>query len=1025
MSIALIERITAALAQFTSATRLYEFTLKDEDDEADLGSGGLLVEAFAGDDIVHATGARDIIVLSTNAHIDTTSLLGREASLAVSLADGTRTTFSGDITQVAMLGSEGGLARYRVRLTPWLWRLTQARNSRVWQDKSVIDIVDDVLGAYQPLAQWRWSGEADAFMAYVPPRSYCCQYRETDYEFVHRLLTEEGLAWRVEETADGHGLVLFADSSQEAAIAQDASSAQDGGIRFHGARVGEKGDTIQALQARRRVVSTLTTLLSYDYKAKKAVGASAPSRQQFGKLPTLESYDVPGQYAFASGAVADHYAELQMQGHEARSRQWHGRSTVRTLAAGTRIDVTQGPLAAFGDAASSYTVLRVTSVGVNNLPSPAVQALAELFGPIPELLEETLYEHAVEDEDMALVIDQARKSGYANRFEAIPADVIWRPQLPGSDGRSHPKPTAPGAQSAIVIGPDGNDQPSGADELYCDALGRVRIRYHWQDAGDASCWVRVAQRTAGGGMGSQFLPRIGQEVLVQFIENDIDRPLVIGALYNGQGEGGYAPTPGGQPAEGDDPAGLFKPASDHAPSAQGNIAAGNSPVWHGASAGSDGHANAAAQWGVRTKEFGGSGYNQLLFDDTDAQGRVQLRSTYAGSELTLGHLIHAADNYRGSLRGQGAELRTDAYGAVRGGAGLLVSSYVVAHSAGSRDPVGDNAAGIALMKQAVKLGETFSEAAVTHKTVALAASVGAKEASSSALSEKEAPLAAMLTAVSGMVEGDTLGNAKGSASAKKTSPDDGSIPHSTDPVIAISAKAGLGVTAAGAVQMSNGETVTLMSGADTQFVSGGQMRVHSGQAIGVLGGAVAPGADGLGVQMIAAKDAIDVQAQADTLTVQARDEVNFISANAFVDFAAAKSISLSTAGGANITIDGGNITVQCPGKIAVRAGKKSFSAADRADYTMPYLPVSNPKDVFSNRLDVHDVFVQHVFGTVGYTAKLPSGRVLKGVLDEHGRSTQIYTGNEEEIEVLVGNSLEEWDLIADFDPTESDDIGRA
>ncbi|WP_445234426.1 phage baseplate assembly protein V, partial [Duganella rhizosphaerae] len=195
------------------------------------------------------------------------------------------------------------------------------------------------------------------------------------------------------------------------------------------------------------------------------------------------------------------------------------------------------------------------------------------------------------------------------------------------DGRNHPKPTASGAQSAIVIGADGLDQPAGADELHCDALGRVRIRYHWQDSGDATCWVRVAQRSAGGGMGSQFLPRVGQEVLVQFIENDIDRPIILGALYNGQGEGGVAPTPAGQ-AAGDSQATLFNPASDHAPSAQGNLAAGNSPLWHGASADTAGHGNAAAQWGVRSKEFGASGYNQLLFDDTDAQGRVQLRSTH-------------------------------------------------------------------------------------------------------------------------------------------------------------------------------------------------------------------------------------------------------------------------------------------------------------------------------------------------------------------------------------------------------------
>lgn len=135
-------------------------------------------------------------------------------------------------------------------------------------------------------------------------------------------------------------------------------------------------------------------------------------------------------------------------------------------------------------------------------------------------------------------------------------------------------------------------------------------------------------------------------------------------------------------------------------------------------------------------------------------------------------------------------------------------------------------------------------------------------------------------------------------------------------------------------QLANGETVTLVSGQDSQFVTGGQMRVHSGQAIGVLGGACKPGADNLGVQMIAAKGAIEVQAQSDTLSVQARDEINVISANAHIDWAAAKSISLSTAAGANITIAGGNITVQCPGKITINAGKKSFLGPVRQDYEL-------------------------------------------------------------------------------------------
>ena len=309
---------------------------------------------------------------------------------------------------------------------------------------------------------------------------------------------------------------------------EDASIKADGGIRFHNVRAGEQQDTVQALRTQRSISSSLTTVLSYDYKAKQAVGASTPSRLHNGSAgPELESYGVPGQYAYSNSAQAQRYADLQMQGKEARGHLWRGRSTVRTLRAGTRLTVIDAPLQQLGEA-PAFALLRVTSVGVNNLPSPAVQALAELFGPIPELLQDIVRVDA--PDEFALVIAQARKTGYANAFEAVAADVIWRPQLEGSD-----------------------------------ALGRVRIRFHWQGSGDATCWVRVAQRSAGGGMGSQFLPRIGQEVFVQFLENDIDRPIIVGALYNGQGEGGIAPTPGGR-ADGEDHSVLFNAANDHATS---------------------------------------------------------------------------------------------------------------------------------------------------------------------------------------------------------------------------------------------------------------------------------------------------------------------------------------------------------------------------------------------------------------------------------------------------------------------------
>ncbi|WP_312487142.1 type VI secretion system Vgr family protein [Massilia timonae] len=918
MANALIEEVSAALAEFSGASRLIDLRIGERDEY------GLLVEAFAAEEAVQEVGLRDVIALSTSATIPVTALLGQPATLELALADGTRERFSGEICDAAMLGSDGGLARYRIRISPWIWRLAHVRNCRVWQDKRVIDIVDAVFADYRPAARWRWSDETASFMADALPRSYCCQYRESDLDFVLRLLAEEGLCWRVEEGDEGHGLVLFADSSQPGAVPEDASSASDGGIRYHGVSSVEQRDSVQSLHARQRLHASLMTVLSSDYKARRSVSANSPSHVRYNKLPELESYDVPGQYAYANSAQARRYVDLQMQGKEARGQLWSGRSTVRTLRAGTRMNVTGAPLRQLG-AAGAFTVLRVSSVGINNLPPPARDALAELFGPLPELLEQAL---RVVPADFGLAIAQARRTGYANCFEAIPSAAPWRPELPGSDGRTHAKPTARGAQSAIVVGMGGSDSAQGADELCCDRLGRVRIRFHWQDGGSATCWVRVAQRSVG----FQFLPRIGQEVLVQFLENDIDRPVIVGALYNGQGEGGVVPTPGGERvAQGK--VSPFEKANDHARSGQGNLAGGNSPVWHGASPESEGHRNGAAQWGIRSKEFGGSGYSQLLFDDTDGQGRVQLRCSHAATELNLGHLIHSADNYRGSFRGLGAELRTDAFGAVRAGGGLLISSYGINHGTAVRDTASENAGGVGLVEQAVKMAEVFHRAAMNHETVGLAAYAGAAKACSSVLDQNLAPLNAILAALSENVDVRRLDTAEGA-------PAGAGMSQLAAPMVAIAAKNGVGVDAGQSLQITSDETVSMIAAQDMQSISGGHICIHSGQVIGVLGGTVEADAVSAGLQLVAAQDAIDIQGQADELKIQARDEVSLLSTNAHIDWAAAKSINLSIAGGASIVIDSGNINVLCPGKIVIQAGKKSLSGASKLDYPLPTLPAS-------------------------------------------------------------------------------------
>jgi type VI secretion system secreted protein VgrG len=1000
MNLVDIGQVIQSLILFSSATRLYELRIGDAQ------STDLLVEAFTAEDAIQELGARTVIALSTNAFIPLTSLLNEPASLLISLPDGTRSTFSGFITEASLLSCDGGFARFCLRIAPWMWKLEQIRNCRVWENKTVVQIIDEVFWPYQPDARWRWTSETYRFMEKAVERSYCCQYRESDFDFIRRLLTEEGLCWRFEQGEFGPCCVIFSDSTELFAVPYDPSSARGDGVRFHGARPGEAHDTVQAMHVERNLVSTSVTTLSTNYKSRYPVTATSPGLIKNGRSTTeMEVFDNPGAYAYTNDEQARRYADIHMETLEARALMWRGRSTVRTLRAGTRMIVTGLPMKRYSPKLD-VMVTRVVSMGINNFPPKAQQALAELFGPLLDDIDEIENLLPLHDAELlAAMRKQALESGYANCFEAIPALRPWRAQLPGAEAGRHPKPTAYGAQTAIVVGPGGITRPNGARELHCDRLGRVRIRFHWQDD-TASCWVRVAQRAAGGSK-AQFLPRIGQEVLVEFMENNIDRPVIIGALYNGQGEGGNYATPGGKLAL-KKPLDLFQRATDHVRNGQGNASGGNSPAWHGASPDSGGHRNNAAQWGIRTKEFGGWGYNQLLFDDTNAQGRVQLKCSSAGSELNLGHLIHTADNYRGSFRGLGAELRTDAYGVVRGGKGVLITSYGVTHNTIMRDPVGENSAGIAMLEQATQLTQKLHEAAKTHLTVGLAAFAGTVKPGASVMDDAAAPLKSLVTTLSGMVDRDGRPLAP---------PEEGveviRVPHLAQPVIAVSAQGGLVAVAGQDMQIAARDAIALISGGDTQFSTGGQLRLHAQQAIGILGGAVKPAEDGIGLHLIAAQDDIELQAQAATLTVQARDDVNVISANAHIDWAAAKSISLSTAGGANITIAGGNITVQCPGKLTIHAGMKDFGGPARMSYAIPKMPLSNMPDLFSNRLDVHDVFAKHAFSSIEYIAKRSDNKVMRGVLDPYGRTAQLFGPKGATVDILSGPSPSEWDMHID------------
>ena len=627
----------ATLVRYTDADRLYAL-------DCPAAGAALVVERWQGWDTLSGGFEWQVDALSVDAGLPLDTLMGQRATLWTRLADGSRFARSGLIREAECVGSDGGLARYRLTLVPWTWLLGQGRHSRVYQDKTVLQIVEAVLGGYAPLAAWQVSDEVAGFLSPLRPRSYTCQYRETDEAFMQRLLAEEGLGWRLEEADDASGgmrLVLFADSSQ---CPPDASSDAGGGVRFHRSDATESSDSIQALGAVHRLESTALTLLSSDYKSMQSQTATVSLGDDDDAAAQLELYDPAGAYAFANRDEAQRYAGLLAQARQAQARQWFGFGSVRTFRAGSWFALTQEPL--HSDAPAEALLVAVQQAGVNNLPDAvregAMHALGDA-GASPM--------HGVSATAWLSVLARAEAVGYGNAFTAVPREQPWRPVLSDDTGaRLNPRPTAPGYQTAIVVGPEASTVAQGSAELHSDALGRIRVRFHFQhdaqgDEAADSCWLRVAQRYAGPGVGSQFLPRIGQEVLVTFVDGDIDRPLVTGALYNGQGEAGIPATPGGKHADASLDA--YAQAGDHRSSAQANLAGGHAPAWHGMSPDDDGHRNAAALGGIKSKEFGGSGHNALVFDDSDGELRLQLATTHAATQLCLGHLLASKRPARG------------------------------------------------------------------------------------------------------------------------------------------------------------------------------------------------------------------------------------------------------------------------------------------------------------------------------------------------------------------------------------------
>jgi len=438
----------------------------------------LRVVRFSGSEAISELFSFDLELASEDNAIDFDKVVGQVAKLTIFHDDGARQV-SGLIRSFAQGGAGVRFTRYQATLVPTVWPLTQRIDSRIFQDLNTPDIVKKVLqDAKIPGDRFRFSLQ-DA--GKYKPRNYCVQYRETDFTFVARLLEEEGINFFFEHTDKGDTLVMADWPGAHVPINDKAE------VVFR---------EVSGLVPGEEYVSSFTfaqgvrpgKVALKDYAFKKP-GLSLDSTSQAEKDAALEVYDYPGEYV--QGDLGDKLVKVRLDEVQATRRLGDGQSSCRRFLSGYCFTLADHPRKDFN---GELLLVRVLHTGNQR---QSLEEEGEVAG--------------------------ADEHPYSNQFECIPSKVAYRPP------RVTPHPVISGVQTATVVGPDG-------EEIYCDEYGRIKVHFHWDRKGKlddkASCWVRVAQPWAGNNWGFISIPRIGQEVVVEFLEGDPDRPLVTGSVYN-------------------------------------------------------------------------------------------------------------------------------------------------------------------------------------------------------------------------------------------------------------------------------------------------------------------------------------------------------------------------------------------------------------------------------------------------------------------------------------------------------------
>ncbi|WP_321932220.1 type VI secretion system Vgr family protein [Paraburkholderia guartelaensis] len=776
-------------------------------------------------------------MVSTAGDIELKTLIAQPMTLWIQQADKSCLPVNGYIHTARRLGGDGSFSSYQLTYASWMHFLKFRHDMRYWQERSADAIITDVFNLHpQARGQFQF-----ALRKALPQRSYCRQ-SETDWNFVQRLMEEEGLFgfWRQAGDGKSHTLVITDDIYSLDEVSPNP-------VSFSRLGTGSEADAFTQWSGSRTLQSTTHTTRTFDYKAPSSAanpkGTSLPTMPGQGNLPEqAEVYEYTGAYTYLDQARGEQLSKVHLEEWESRAKRFYAVGGVRGIDAGRRFELAGHPEHDRDSAGQrEFAAIKVRRYIENNLPRSNQEA------SFPDSLQNELAQVKAGYAGETVTHADGSAGFYLVEVEAQRTTVPYRSPF------EHKKPEMH-LETAMVVGPQG-------EEVYTDALNRVKVMFIWdrQNPGDASasCWVRVAQSDTGGGYGSVHVPRVGEEVLIGYVGGDCDRPIVLHRVYNGSVQ----------------------------------------PQWH-----SNGILS-----GFRSKEYSGSGYNEMVLDDATGQNRAKLFSSTANSQLQLGYLIDQSGNTRGSYLGSGFALTADSYGAVSAAQGLYVTTYPKAANSQQLDV---REAQQQLINSESTL-EGLSQASQQHQAESLDAGHDALKAFTDATQS---------SAQGSQSGGRTAGGGTGSANAFK------------EPVMLLASPSGIALSTQQSVHVSSDQQTNIVSGQSTFITSGKSLVASVAERISLF-------VQNAGMKLFAAKGKVQVQAQSDNIELTAQKTVKILSATENIE-AAAKQEILLTSGGAYIRIKDGNIEIHAPGKIDIKGVQHSFAGPTQMPYAYPDFPQS-------------------------------------------------------------------------------------